>query len=110
MPPTTAPGAKARQDAIVVRRLAPSRESPIVSTIENPQGDQAPVRPIKRAAPARLSSRPLTPAARSAWNVRLVVGDAEDLAASVAVAVKRGVPVDPPVVVRAAIPELADPS
>ena len=51
MPPTTAPGAKAMQDAIVVRRLAPSPESPIVSTIENPQGDQAPVRPIKRAAP-----------------------------------------------------------
>ena len=60
MPPSTAPGAKVAQDAIVVRRLAPSPESPIVSTIENPQGDQAPVRPIRSAATARLSSSGLS--------------------------------------------------
>ena len=48
------------QDAIVVQRRAPSPESPIVSTIENPHGDQAPVRPIRSAATARLSSTPLT--------------------------------------------------
>ena len=58
-PPSTAPGAKVAQAAIVVQRLPPSPASPIVSTIENPQGDQAPVRPIKSAATARLSSRRL---------------------------------------------------
>ena len=65
MPPSTAPGAKVAQAAIVVRRLAPSPASPIVSTIENPHGDQAPVRPIKSAAPARL--RGSTTAQHGTW-------------------------------------------
>src|SRR2546423_279716 len=117
-PPRRAPGAKVAQAASVVRRLAPSPASPIVSTIENPHGDQAPVRPTKRAAAARVSSsklivdspfRPRPPTPRSAWHVGLVVGDAEDLAPSVAIAGQRGVAVDPLAVVRAAVPELAHP-
>ena len=85
--------------------------SPTVSTMENPHGDHAPVSPTRSAAAARLTSSGLIAApvvgVRSAWDVRLVVGDAEHLPAAVAVAVQGGVAVDPPIVMGAAIPELA---
>src|SRR5215212_10345032 len=106
MPPAAAPGTKVAHAARTVHRLPASPERPIVSTIENPQGDHAPVRPMRSAARARLTWRTLIarllarasdrsiPAARrptsrgsspadSAWDVRLVVGHAEDLAAPV---------------------------
>src|SRR5689334_16034742 len=106
-----APGAKVAQAAIVVRRLPSSPASPTVSTMENPHGDHAPVSPTRSAAAARLTSSGLiaVPAVRvrSAWDVCLVVGDAEHLPAAVAIAVQGGVAVDPPIVMGAAIPELA---
>ena len=99
--------------AATVQRRPPSPARPTVSTIENPHGDQAPVSPIRSAAAARLSSSGLIASAsgvRSARDVGLVVGDAEDLAAAVAVALQGGVAVDPVVMMGAAVPELPDAS
>src|SRR5436190_23570090 len=103
-----APGAKVALAAIVVPRRPSSPARPIVSTIEKPQGDQAPVSPITSAAATRLSSRALIAysSPRSAWDVGLVVLDTEDLAPAEAVAGERSVPVDPRAVVRTAVPEL----
>src|SRR5919204_4083358 len=109
IPPRTAPGTNVAQAAIVVDRRPSSPASPIVSTIEKPQGDQAPVRPINTAAAARLNSSALTGVSphASTRDMRLVVLNAEDLAAAEAVALQRRVPVDPRVVMGAAVPQLA---
>src|SRR3954447_16947669 len=108
MPPTAAPGANVAHAASAVRRRVGSPRRPIVSTIENPQGDQAPVRPIGSAAMTRTIPAGLIRCAlRSAWHVGLVVGHAEDVAGAVAVAVQGGVAIDAGPVVRTAVPELS---
>ena len=94
-----------RRSSSASGRNGPRR--PSVSIIENPHGDHVPVSPIGTAASARTIASVLT-STPSAWDLRLVVGDAEDLARPVAVPVQRGVAVDALVVVGAAVPELAD--
>src|SRR4051794_15600689 len=96
--------------AAVVGRPPLCPEGPIVSTIEKPHGDQAPVSPMRSAAMPRTISSPLIPRApgRSARNVRVVVHDAEDPPALVAVARQRGVAVDAGLAVGAAVHQLPD--
>src|SRR3954454_18747595 len=82
--------------------------------MENPHGDHAPVTPAASAAAARTqvsmtsAPRPGRRPPRSARHLRLEVHDAEHPPPLVAVARQRGVPVDAPARVRAAVDELAD--
>src|ERR671932_68682 len=74
--PTTAPIAKVPQATSTAPVPSTFRREPSVSTIENPQGDHVPVIPASSA---------VSPGPGSARDPRLIVLNAEDLAAGVAV-------------------------